>query len=56
MASDQTLSQHTFLGCEIVSASFSIGLGQSQTSLNLQLVESVPNGQEPSGLVDILGI
>jgi len=49
MASDQTLSQHTFLGCEIVSASFSIGLGQSETSLNLQLIESVPNGQGPSG-------
>ena len=49
------VSRTTFLGCEVVSSSFSVGLGQSATTLNIELIESIPNGQEPTGFVGYTG-
>ena len=49
------VSRTTFLGCEVVCSSFSVGLGQSATTLNIDLIESIPNGQEPTGFVGYTG-
>jgi hypothetical protein len=49
------LSRITFEGCEVVSASFSIGIGKSNTSVNLQLVETIVAGQNPSSFVGYTG-